>query len=103
MSAGAGGFTREDDARLDAGEGDVERLGGHRAALSVNAVELGEKDVERLLGAFRRGADIRDALSPVALGGVGLADGVAQAALLPDFGEEPRGHPAGEDGADDAL
>ena len=59
--------------------------------------QFGDRDVERFLGAFGGGAGVAEDGGAVALGVERGVNGVAEAALLADFGEEPRAGSAGED------
>ena len=53
--------------------------------------------VERFLSPLGRGAGIAENAAAIAERMAGSIDGVAQAPLLADFGEEPRAHAVGED------
>ena len=59
-------------------------------------MEFGEGHVEGLLGAVRTGAGVTDHRAAIAEGFVAHADGVAEASLLADLGEEASAHTAGE-------
>ncbi len=87
-----------DQAALDAGFQPGE-LAGFDACRQAH--ELAEGDVERFLGPFGAGAGIAHHRAAVAQGVGRGVDGVAQAALLADFGEQPRAHAAAQhaDGA----